>query len=182
MTENPASFPVPAGITPPITPYTVKGYSFGQRVRSRVFLWARHLGDDIVADPGTPVRAIGAGKVVWAEMRLGEKDRPNWGGIVILGHRHKDTDEPFYSLYGHLKNLRVKNDELVSAGQTLGEVAPGHTPENGYWKIPHVHFAIYVGPWVDQILPGYIRLFEGRTRFHWWQAPGEFIKGYNQKT
>ncbi len=181
MTENPASFPVPAEVSPPLTPYVVKGYMFGKRVRSRIFLWARHLGDDIVADPGTPVRTIGEGKVVWSEMRLGEADRPNWGGIVILGHRHKDTDEPFYSLYGHLQHIRVHTDELVSTSQVIGEIAPGKTPENGYWKTPHLHFSIYVGPWMDQVLPGYARPFEGRTRFHWWQAPGVFMRQYNHR-
>jgi murein DD-endopeptidase MepM/ murein hydrolase activator NlpD len=163
----------------PITPYEVTGYAFGQRVRSRIILWARHLGDDILAEPGTPVVAIGAGKVVWAEMRPGSEARRNWGGIVIIEHIHKTTGQTFYSLYGHVQDLLVKVGDEVPAGQKLAVIADGSTPENGWWKLPHLHFAIYCGPWTDTVLPGYKRFFDGRTKFGWWRNPKAFIEEYS---
>ena len=160
----------------PIDPYELKPdvYRFGTRVRSRYVLWARHLGDDIVAEPGTPVVAIGEGEVVWAEVRAGSQEKRNWGGLVIVKH------EKFYSLYGHITDIAVKVGEKVQTGQKLGEVAPGLTPENGWWKIPHLHFAIYVGNWTGEILPGYKRFFDGRTKMAWWRDPKSFIENANK--
>lgn len=172
-------YPTPGMLEFPAEPYRVKGHMFGARVRSRIILWARHLGDDVLLSPGTTVTAIGDGRVVWSEIRPGSEHERNWGGIVIIGHRHKTTDESFYSLYGHIDSLLVEEGDVVRAGQVLGKVASGNSPENGWWKIPHVHFGIYVGPWIHQVLPGYDRPFDHRTRFRWWRNPRTFIELYN---
>lgn len=171
-------YPTPVRLVPPITPYAITGYGFGDRVRSRVVLWARHLGEDVLADPGTAVHCIGDGEVVWSEVRRGSPDHRNWGGIVIVGHTHAKTGEQFYSLYGHLTTLKVAVGDTLQAGDEVGVVAGGHTPENGWWAHPHLHFAIYDGPWMGQILPGWSRVFERRTKMRWWQVPGRFMKKY----
>lgn len=160
----------------PIEPYELKDgvYQFGTRVRSRLILWARHLGDDVVAEPGTPVVAIGDGQAVWAAVRAGSEKKRNWGGLVVLAH---DT---FYSVYGHITDITVKVGERVDSGQQIGVVAAGNTPENGWWKIPHLHFGIYVGPWTNEILPGYKRPGDKRTQFTWWRDPRPFIEDYNR--
>ncbi|MBI1833974.1 MAG: peptidoglycan DD-metalloendopeptidase family protein [Candidatus Andersenbacteria bacterium] len=173
-------YPTPPQLLLPVTPYQVTGRTFGQRVRSRVVLWARHLGDDVVLSIGTPVHAIADGSVVWSEVRPGSEDHRNWGGIIVLAHQDKRNGEAFFSLYGHITNLTVKEGADVTAGQTLGVVAPGSSPENGWWKTPHVHFGIYAGPWMSQILPGYARPFDGRTKFNWWRSPLPFINEYNK--
>ena len=170
----------------PVQPYRVAGYHFGQRLRRRVILWATHLGDDVVAAAGTPVCAIGVGEVVWSEMRLGSKEKRNWGGIVIVRHKYQEPTTFFYSLYGHITDLRVKRGEHLVAGQPVGVVAPGNTPENGMWAEPHLHFALYTGPWRERVLPGYsrpddwLRLSPRRTRLSWWHNPTEFIERMNQ--
>lgn len=174
---SPASF-----LQLPITPYQVTGYRFGQRVRSRKILFARHLGDDIVADPQTEVFCIGNGRVVWSEMRLGTKEKRNWGGIVIVEHVDRRTGLFFYSVYGHLTDLGVKEKSIVTQGDRIGNVAFGDTPQNGYWKLPHLHFGIYTGPWTNHVLPGYARPFEGRTKFRWWQNPARFIASYGNSS
>lgn len=172
----------------PIKPYELKDgvYRFGTRVRSRLLLTARHLGDDVVATPGTPVMAIGDGKVVWAAVRAGSKEKRNWGGLVVLAHQHKKSQTPmpnaqiFYSVYGHIAGITVKVGEQVTMGQQIGVVAAGNTPENGWWEIPHLHFGIYVGPWTGEILPGYKRPGDKRTKFSWWRDPKPFIEAYNK--
>lgn len=165
----------------PVEPYRVSGYAFGERVRSRVILWARHLGDDVVVPAGTPVAAIADGEVVWAEVRPGSLEHRNWGGIVVVRHEGLAAGREFYSLYGHITNITVKTGDAVRAGSRVGEVAAGNTPENGWWKLPHLHFGIYVGPWTKRVLPGYKRFFDDRTKFHWWRNPGEFIENYNSE-
>ena len=145
-------------------------------------MWARHLGDDILASAGTSVVAIGDGCVVWSEVRAGKEGAPNWGGLVIVGHQHQSSGEKFYSLYGHMRDITVSVGDVVSLGQSLGVIAEGKTAENGWWKKEHLHFGLYVGPWTVHVLPGYKRPFEGRTKFHWWRDPQEYIKAYNLET
>jgi murein DD-endopeptidase MepM/ murein hydrolase activator NlpD len=164
----------------PVEPYEVSGYTFGQRVRSRKILWARHLGDDIVVSENTKVVCIGDGKVIWSEVRGGTKEKHNWGGVVIVEHVNPATGLLFYSIYGHLKDLTVAQGDDVSLGALIGVVAGGNTPENGYWKLAHLHFGIYTGPWMHKVLPGYARPFEGRTKFSWWENPRPFIQSYTQ--
>lgn len=171
--------PQPEKLLYPLEPYRVGGYRFGQRVRSRWILWTRHLGDDVVVAAGTPVKAIGEGEVVWAEIRPGSPERRNWGGVVIIGHSDKRDGSAFYSVYGHMTDLAVKVGERVMAARVVGRVAGSLTPENGFWKIPHLHFAIYTGPWRNGILPGYARPLAGRTRFKWWCEPAAFIAAYS---
>jgi len=179
MSGEAAEFPVPGRLQLPVEQYKVEGYKFGERVRSRVILWARHLGEDVLAPPGTEIKAAGEGRVVWSEIRRGAKNKPNWGGIVIIGHKHKDTGEVFYTLYGHLTNLAAAVGDEVTVGQKIGVIAAGSTPDNGWWKLPHLHFSIYFGPWTNQVPPGYSRFFEGRTKFSWWRKPSQFITEYN---
>ncbi len=175
---NSLSRPAATTLRLPIAPYEVTGYKFGHRVRSRKILTARHLGDDIIVPAGTDVVCIGTGVVVWSEMRPGSAQKSNWGGVVIVEHVHAETGMLFYSVYGHITDIAVKTGDIVESGQKLGVVAKGNTPENGYWKLAHLHFGIYTGPWIRRVLPGYARPFEGRTRFRWWQDPRPFIESY----
>jgi murein DD-endopeptidase MepM/ murein hydrolase activator NlpD len=173
-------FPEPKRLVVPVEPYAVsdRAWRFNDQVQRRFGLPARHLGDDIVAEPGTPVRAIGDGEVVLARTLKGSEEKRSWGGLIILGHRHGAA--PFYSVYGHLTRLAaVRMGNAVVAGQRLGEVAVGPTPENGWWKIPHLHFAIYTGPWRGAPLPGYWRAERfWDTRLAWWHDPLKFIEEY----
>lgn len=176
------AYPAPTKLYLPIEPYTVSGYHFGERLRRWIILWATHLGDDVVQPAGKPVNAIGEGEVVWAETRAGNEHKRNWGGIIVIGHSHHQSGEEFYSVYGHLRDLTVTVGQTISAEQPLGVIAEGNTPENGWWKIPHLHFAIYQGPWRNEILPGYKRPEEWRTKLAWWRDPQTFIADYNQLT
>lgn len=174
-------YPLASQLQLPLTPYVVAGYRFGQRVRRRWGLPAWHLGDDLIVPAGTSVASVGAGRVVWAAIRPGSPARRNWGGLVIIGHRRTDNQLSFYSLYGHLTSLVVTTGQEVAGGQPLGVVAAGLTPENGWWQKAHLHFAIYIGPWFHQVLPGYKRLWAPRTKMAWWAAPQKFIEQYNQR-
>jgi murein DD-endopeptidase MepM/ murein hydrolase activator NlpD len=164
----------------PISPYEVTGYGFGSRIRSRGIFIARHLGHDILAQAGTKVSCMMDGTVIWSEIRPGSAQKKNWGGIVIVEHVNADTSEKFYSVYGHIKNLKITVGQIIKKGDAIGVVAEGATPENGFWKLAHLHFGIYVGPWTGAVLPGWLRPFEGRTKLSWWKDPKVFIDTYNK--
>lgn len=182
----------------PVEPYNVSGYEFGSKVGRWLGFRATHLGDDIVVPAGTVIKAIGDSEVAWSEMRAGSQEKGNWGGIVVLRHQYNKLQNSklkiqtklktqnsnisnFYSVYGHMSNLAVEAGDRVAGGQEIGVVAEGLTPENGWWKIPHLHFAIYTGPWYEEILPGYFRIWERRTKKEWWKEPKEFIDNYNNE-
>ncbi len=83
-------------------------------------------GIGIGAEPGTPVRAVESGEVVWAG------SRGLYGPSVIVSH-----GGGYYSLYLYLQGLRVDEGEQVGAGQVVGEVGGVGSPEG-----PHLEFQI----------------------------------------
>lgn len=165
------------GLQWPVESYTTGDYlKYRERIRRHKILWATHLGDDVVAEAGSLVGAIGAGEVVMADILPGSAEHRSWGGVVVIRHQPQKQTETFYAVYGHMKDLRVAKGDQVTKGQELGQVAGGYTPENGWWKHSHLHFAIYTGPWRGEVLPGYWRPEQfWRTRLAWWHDPQTFI-------
>ncbi len=94
----------------------------------------RHTGWDQRAPTGTPVRAMAAGEVVWAQ-RLEIR-----GNYVLLDH-----GLGIYSGYAHLSELHVSAGQRIAAGQIIG--LSGNT---GRSSAPHLHWELAVrGEWVD---------------------------------
>jgi hypothetical protein len=87
-----------------------------------------HTGIDIAAPIGTPVRAVAAGKVVFA-------GRDSTGAVVVEIEHLPNV----ISLYGHLQDPpAVKVGDVVVTGQVLGKVGV-----TGVTTGPHLHFGIY---------------------------------------
>ncbi len=166
-------------ITLPLENYQVTGLPFGKRSVLQGVLWGIHLGEDILAPVGTDVRAVGRGTVVYSALHAGDQDKGNWGYIVISRHRHPRRRQTFYSLYGHLGDSYMRIGGTVELGDPLGFIGESNTRENGFWEA-HLHFAIYLGPWKKQVLPGYWKDGDTRTRPEWWAVPSEFIEKYNE--
>ncbi len=163
----------------PVEQYEVNGLPFGKRSVYEGTLWGIHLGEDIIAPVGTDVRAIGRGTVVYSALHAGDEHKGNWGYIVIIRHRHPGRRQTFYSLYGHLGDSFKRIGDKVELGDPLGFIGEGNTHENGFWEA-HLHFAIYIGPWHDEVLPGYWKDGDTRTRPQWWTVPSEFITEYKK--
>lgn len=89
-----------------------------------------HYGIDIVAPPGTPVRAARSGRVL--ESRP-DYDR-GWGWTVVIQH-----PDGWVTRYAHLSANLIKKGELVVRGQRIGRV--GNT---GRSTGPHLHFGTYL--------------------------------------
>lgn len=112
----------------PVTGYHGVSSGYGPRVLDGVR--EDHLGVDIVAPVGTPVRAARSGRVL--------ESRPDfdrgWGWTVVLEH-----PDGWITRYAHLSANLVKKGELVVRGQPVGRV--GNT---GRSTGPHLHFGTYL--------------------------------------
>jgi septal ring factor EnvC (AmiA/AmiB activator) len=100
-------------------------YGFG-RVRQPNGTVLRWNGVGIAARTGEPVRAVRAGRVVLAGPFEG------YGPTVVLSH-----GDGFYTLYLYLDEIGVIEGRDVAAGQVVGTVGGGDTPEG-----PHIEFQI----------------------------------------
>jgi len=96
-----------------------------------------HYGIDIGVPTGTPLKAIGSGKVEWVGWDYG-------GGNTIK----IKYDNGYTSTYCHCKDFSVRAGQTVSNGDLVG-----HTNNTGaYTTGPHLHFAMknssgnYVNP------------------------------------
>jgi murein DD-endopeptidase MepM/ murein hydrolase activator NlpD len=93
-----------------------------------------HLGQDIIANCGTPIVAAHDGVVKSA----GYSDA--YGNCVVLGGKGTRFD----FVYGHMKGRsRVRVDKKVKAGQRLGSV--GQTGSDS--GVCHLHFELWKGRW-----------------------------------
>ncbi|MQA99563.1 MAG: peptidoglycan DD-metalloendopeptidase family protein [Actinobacteria bacterium] len=118
-----------------------------------------HQGNDVFAEPGTPVRAIHPGRVE----NLGWTFYSGWR-IGIRG------DDGRYWFYAHLRRFapRLTEGSRVRAGSTIGEVGntgygqdPGHADEFTY----HLHVGIQEpdGTWIDPY-PLLQELYDGTVK------------------
>ncbi len=99
-----------------------------------------HLGVDLFAPAGTPVRTPLDGVVA----AFHDIARPlDYGPVIILEHR-TGGGVPFYTLYGHLSRESLPGLQIgkpVTAGDTIATM--GAEDVNGGWP-PHVHFQLLV--------------------------------------
>jgi murein DD-endopeptidase MepM/ murein hydrolase activator NlpD len=86
------------------------------------------LGIDYAAPTGTPVQAIGDGKIVYAGWREG------FGKFVQIKHNSK-----YQSAYGHLRRYgrNIKKNRIVTQGQIIGFVGA-----TGLATGPHLDFRL----------------------------------------
>lgn len=87
---------------------------------------AFHSGIDFKSKTGTPVRATGAGKVIFAGRRGG------YGNSIEIRHTNGITTR-----YGHLSKIFVHNGATVEAGQNIGAVGA-----TGRATGPHLHYEV----------------------------------------
>lgn len=88
-----------------------------------------HYGIDYAAPTGTPIHAIGSGRVSFAGWGGG------YGNAVVIRHSSQ-----YQSLYAHMNHISyvIKPGEWVNKGQIIGFVG-----STGLATGPHLHFGIY---------------------------------------
>jgi 4-aminobutyrate aminotransferase-like enzyme/Ser/Thr protein kinase RdoA (MazF antagonist) len=113
-----------------------------------------HLGLDLFAPVGTPVRAPLDGTVYAFAYNAAPLD---YGHVVILQHQTSDGD-PFFTLYGHLSAESFKGwhtGRQIKAGEQFAML--GGPAENGGWT-PHLHLQLILDPLsLDCAFPGVAR-------------------------
>jgi septal ring factor EnvC (AmiA/AmiB activator) len=95
---------------------------FGRRKHPRFDTYTIHNGLEIEAEPGTPVRAVHEGKVVYAERFRG------YGLLVVIDHGAKH-----HSLYAQLGEVAVRVGQTVAAGQVIGTTGDGGSEGPGLY-------------------------------------------------
>ncbi|MBB5193209.1 murein DD-endopeptidase MepM/ murein hydrolase activator NlpD [Silvimonas terrae] len=113
---------------PTLAPLTsgLQSSSFGWRIDPFNGHQAFHEGLDFVGAVGTPIKAAGAGTVVYAGFH------PQYGNMVEIDHGNNLT-----SRYAHASKLLVKVGDHVEAGQVVSEIG-----STGRSTGPHLHFEI----------------------------------------
>jgi lipoprotein NlpD len=77
----------------------------------------RRQGVDIAGQKGNPISAAASGRVVYAGSGL-----QRYGKLIIVKH-----NETFLSAYAHNDKLRVKEGEMVAAGQHIADMGDSGT-------------------------------------------------------
>lgn len=99
---------------------------YGNRLHPILGYYRLHAGIDYDGQTGDPVIASRSGIVIWVGWRGG------YGRTIILQH-----NEGFTTLYAHLSSYNVEVNQVVEAGQKIGEVG-----STGLSTGPHLHFEI----------------------------------------
>lgn len=89
-----------------------------------------HKGTDYAASRGTPIKAAGDGKVIFAGRKGG------YGNVVILQH-----GQTYKTLYAHISKFRkgIRRGARVKQGQVIAYVG-----STGLATGPHLHYEFYV--------------------------------------
>jgi murein DD-endopeptidase MepM/ murein hydrolase activator NlpD len=117
--------------------YISSGFTF-HRWHPILHEYLPHLGVDLVAKYGQPVKAVADGRVISAGWQ-GEL-----GNCIRIRHQHE-----MVSIYGHLSKISpdVRPGSYVHMGQLIGNVG-----STGLSTGPHLHFAIQKdGAWVNPL-------------------------------
>jgi septal ring factor EnvC (AmiA/AmiB activator) len=94
-------------------------------------------GLEIRAPAGSPVRAVFAARVAFAD-RYGP-----YGRIVILDHGDR-----YYTVSGDLDSIDVKIGQDVAAGDRLGTVGDDGAGSMVYFEVRHGSQTVPPGPWL----------------------------------
>ena len=107
---------------PTISKYYISSY-YGYR-------WGKfHEAIDIAGSgEGSPIFAAGDGTVIAAKVNA-----YSLGTYVTINH-----NTGYYTIYGHMRNLTVREGQTVTKGQQIGTM--GHT---GFATGTHLHFGLY---------------------------------------
>lgn len=120
----------PRFLTAPLHYKRISSYFTYRRYDPYLHIMHPHLGIDFAARQGTPIKAIGDGKVIFAGRDHG------YGNAVVIRYGPK-----YKTLYGHMAHFA----KGIHAGKRVhkGEVV-GYVGSTGWSTGPHLHFEVYV--------------------------------------
>jgi murein DD-endopeptidase MepM/ murein hydrolase activator NlpD len=100
--------------------------SFGMRLHPILKINKMHNGIDIVNQFGSPVKATGKGKVVFAGAKGG------YGLTVEIDHGFG-----YQTVYAHLSKINVREGQIVNRNQMIGK-----SGNSGLSSGPHLHYEV----------------------------------------
>lgn len=106
-----SDFAAQKGRLDPPVPGTVTTY-FGKNTTGRFGIATYANGIDIKTEPGTEIKAVYDGKIVYAGTLRG------YGNLIIIDHGHQ-----YYSLVSRAAELFKKEGESVLAGESIGTMS-----------------------------------------------------------
>jgi murein DD-endopeptidase MepM/ murein hydrolase activator NlpD len=116
----------------PVADYRYGGVVFGPSVV--------HTGVDIDAPGGAPILAAADGKVIWAGYGLlsgVEGATDGYGLAVAIKHDFGYNGKRLYTVYAHMSEVMVVDNQIVKAGEQIGKVG-----QTGNTTGPHLHFEV----------------------------------------
>lgn len=120
--------------------YPYGGTQFGSR--------EVHLGVEFVNTRFTPVFSAAEGRVLFAGSDVAIQfgpERDYYGNLVVIEHPFQSPDGlPVYTLYAHLQDVAVSEEQVLLMGQRVGRVG-----DSGIAIGPHLHFEVRVGDVYD---------------------------------
>lgn len=106
------------------------GYDRRVNVTGRGKVYIRHLGFDVRAKPGTPVRAVAPGVVTAV---VGNVKNPMTPAVVV-----KERGAERWWVYGHIVQ-GVKRGARIKRGQVVGRLVD----QRREWKHTHLHVTVF---------------------------------------
>ena len=91
---------------------------------------SKHFAIDIVAETGSPVKAVADGTVIFSGWSA------ETGYVLLLKH-----DNDYISVYKHNGNLLKQQGDFVKSGEVIASVGPTGELSTG----PHLHFELWKG-------------------------------------
>ena len=113
----------PAAFIMPVTGKVIKTYGLQD-------VGVRNDGINILAAKGEAVKAVAAGKILYAGSEL-----KGYGNLIIIQHSNN-----LMTAYAHLDDKAMRKDDFVHRGQVIG-----HVGNSGNVKTPQLYFAIRKG-------------------------------------
>ena len=112
--------------------------SFGRNRNERFNTFTLSNGVTIQSAEGTPVRAVYSGRVIFSDWFRG------YGRIIILDH-----GGGYYTLYGHLSELKVSVGDEVKADKVIALVGDSGSLQGAalYFEIRHQGKPVDPAPW-----------------------------------
>ncbi len=107
---------------------------FGWRISPFTGKTAAHYGTTLAAQAGEPVRAPGAGKVLFAGS-VRERKANEWtrfGNVVVVDH-----GGGVITVFAHLRDVLVRRGQTVARGQKLGSVG-----QTGWTRVPALYYEV----------------------------------------
>ncbi|HHY13079.1 MAG TPA: M23 family metallopeptidase [Thermoanaerobacterales bacterium] len=118
---------------PPVVGKTIVDFAVDELIYSRTLeQWQTHPGIDIVADEGTPVKAVLSGTIVDTlyDAKL--------GNLVVIDH-----GDGIISRYGNLKSFSsVEKGQVIKKSEVIGAVGKSSLFESE--DPPHLHFELKI--------------------------------------